>query len=193
MRKLPIFPLLLIISSCATVNVDVDYDDTAEFTKLSKYAWLEDKPPVTGNTLVDSNTLLHDRMRNGINQWFETHGYLKSKAAEADFLVIYRVIVENKTWVTVLNSYYDYPFSWRYGYNRNYYSSFAWRYYPERRTYEYQRGTLVIDIIDPKSKKLMWRGMAYEDIKPNTSQEKKQQYVARAIKSILARFPPVKQ
>lgn len=190
MRKLLILSLLILVNACATVKVDVDYDDTADFRHLYQYAWLEDRPPVSGNKLLDSNTLMHDRIRSGIDQWLKDHGYLKGGAEEADFLVLYRLVVENKTRVTVLNPYYDYPYSWRFGYRSGFYSSFAWSYYPEQRVYEYQRGTLVIDIVDPNSKKLMWRGMSYEDISPHTTQQKKQRYVDRAIKSILSRFPP---
>ncbi|WP_305909330.1 DUF4136 domain-containing protein [Methylomarinum sp. Ch1-1] len=192
-KALLIFPLFLLLSSCATVKVDVDYDGAADFSQLKRYAWLEEKPPSSGNTLLDTNNLLHDRIHQGIDAWFARHGYRKTEVDEADFLVLYRVVVENKTRVTVLSPYYDYPYSWRFGYHRYYYSSFssfAWSYYPEHRVYEYQRGTLIIDIVDPKSKKLLWRGMAYEDISPHTTQEKKQRYVGRAIKSILAKFPP---
>lgn len=192
MRRLFFLPVLLMLVSCATIRVDVDYDDAADFSRLYRYAWLEDKPPVSGNKLLDSNTLMHDRIRSGIDRWFKEHHYLKGDAKEADFLVLYRLVVENKTRVTVLNPYYDYPYSWRFGYRRGFYSSFAWSYYPEQRVYEYQRGTLVIDIVDPHSKKLMWRGMSYEDISPYTTQKKKQRYVDRAIKSILSRFPPLK-
>ncbi len=192
MRNIFLLPLLFLLNACATVKVDVDYDGQADFTHLYRYAWLDGQPPVSGDNVVDSNTLLHDRIRVGIDQWFTTHGYLKSETGEADFLVIYRFVIENKTRVTVLHPYYDYPYSWRFGYHhRYYYSSFAWHYYPERYAYEYQRGTLVIDLVDPKTKKLMWRGMAYENIRPNTSPDKKQQYVTRAIKSILSRFPPL--
>ncbi len=193
LRNLAILPLLLLVTSCATVNVDVDFDEKADFEHLYQYAWLEEKAPVTGNTLLDTNTLLHDRVRSGIDQWLGAHGYIKSKKTEADFLVIYRMVIENKTRVTVLNPYYDYPYSWRFGYSRYFYSSFAWNYYPEHRVYEYQRGTLIIDIVDPVSKKLMWRGMAYEDISLHTTQETKQRYVDRAIKSILSRFPPLSE
>ncbi len=188
--KLILAVFLLALNSCATVNVDVDYDESVDFFHLSRYAWLEDVPPKTGNTIVDSNTLMHDRIHLGIDQWFERHGYLKSKRSEADFLVIYRMVVENKTRVSVLNPYYDYPFSWHYGYNRGYYSSFAWNYYPDLQTYEYQRDTLVIDFVDPKTKKLIWRGMAYQDISPNIRPERKQRYIDKAIQSILSKFPP---
>lgn len=193
MRKIVLLALTVLLSSCATVNVDVDYDQAADFAHLYQYAWLEDKQPQSGNALFDSNTLMHDRIRNGVDQWMNEHGYLKGPAKEADFLVLYRLVVENKTRVTVLNPYYDYPYSWRFGYRRGFYSSYAWSYYPDQQVYEYQRGTLVIDIVEPNSKKLMWRGMSYEDISPHTSREKKQKYVDRAIKAILSRFPPPRE
>jgi uncharacterized protein DUF4136 len=192
-QKIVLTSLLLLVNACATVNVDVDYDGQADFSRLSRYAWLDDKAPLSGNALIDTNTLLHDRIRGGVKSWFESNGYLLAAQKDADFLVVYRVVVENHTRVTVLNPYYGYPYSWRYGYRRGYYSSFAWNYYPEQRVYEYQRGTLIIDIVDPNTKKLMWRGMAFEDINPNASQQKKEAYVARAIKAILSRFPPEKR
>ncbi len=196
-RKLFILPLLLILSSCSTVKVDVDYDDSAEFIHLSRYAWLEDKASITGNALVDSNTLLHDRIRTGIEQWFDTHGYLKSKSMDADFLVNYRVTKENISRRKALDfsygySFYGYPYSWDYGYYSYYpyyYSPYVGGYYPGS-YYSYQRNALVIDIINPESKKLMWRGMAYLDINFSSSQKNKEKYVERTIQTILSRFPP---
>ena len=193
MRKLLLLALLVLLNSCATINVDVDYDGKADFDHLYQYAWLEDKAPASGNQLLDSNTLIQDRIHNGIDHWFKEHGYLRSDAKEADFLVLYRLVEENKTQVIVMSPYYGYPYNWRFGYQSGFYPSFAWSYYPNQRVYEYQRGTLVIDIVDPNTKKLMWRGMSYEDIRPNVSQKKKQRYVDRAVQLILSRFPPKKQ
>ncbi len=189
--------LLFILSSCSTVKVDVDYDNSAKFRQLSKYAWLEDKATVTGNALIDSNTLLHDRIRTGIEQWLDSRGYLKSKSVNADFLVNYRVTKENISRRKALDfsygySFYGYPYSWDYGYYSYYpyyYSPYVGGYYPGN-YYSYQRNALVIDIINPENKKLMWRGIAYLKMSFSSSQKNKEKDVQRTIQTILSKFPP---
>lgn len=191
MRLSFIFTMLLLINACATLDVDVDYDPSADFKRLSRYAWQEEKQPASGNVLLDSNTLLHDRIRAEVEQSLAARGFKKSDVANADFLAIYRVMVEDKTRVTLIDPFYSYPYNWRYGYyHRHFYSSFAWSYFPEERIYEYQQGTIVIDFVNPKSKKLLWRGAVTEDIGYYTDQVQKQRFVEQAVKSILARFPP---
>ena len=54
-------------------------------------------------------------------------------------------------------------------------------------TYEYEVGTLIIDIVDAKTKELIWRGTAKGEINPDTAR----QDIDEAVKKIFNNFPPV--
>jgi hypothetical protein len=53
--------------------------------------------------------------------------------------------------------------------------------------HRYRRGTLVIDIVDPGQRQLVWRGWAtgiFHD------REEAEELVSEGVKKILRRFPP---
>ncbi len=180
-----IFSLLLLLNGCSTLQVNVDYDQAAAFDNLKSYAWVPGTPEKSNNPKLDSDTLLHDRIQGAISNWFSMHGFEKKPLQQADFLIAYRVVVEDKTSVTVLNDYYGYPMGWRYGYYRPY---GAQRTY----VYDYQQGSIIIDIVDPKTRKLMWRGSATDEVREAATPEKRQQRIAEAVNAILKTFPPEK-
>lgn len=185
-RLTGILSLLLLLNGCSTMQVNVDYDQTVTFDNLQSYAWVPGTPEKSNNPKLDSDTLLHDRIQGAINSWLSVHGYQQKPLQQADFLVAYRVIVEDKTSVTVLNDYYGYPMGWRYGY---------YRPYGTQRTYvyDYQQGTIIIDIVDPKTRKLMRRGSASDEVREKTTPEKRQQKITEAVDAILKNFPPGKK
>ncbi len=188
-RLLIIFGLVL--SACSTLHVDVDYDPGIHFNQLKHYAWLSDAAPKTGNAIIDSDSLLHDRIHQEADAWMANHGYRQTAREQADFLLTYRLIMENKTRVTVLDNYYAYPLYWRYGYTAHPFAYPYWSYFPEIQTYEYQRGTFLLDVINPKTKKLMWRGMVYRNLDKNVSQQRLKDYASQAVLTLLQRFNEV--
>ena len=171
------------LSSCSTIMVDVDYDDSLSFKNLHRYSWVPGTPTKSNNPQLDSDTILHDRIRGSINSWLSGHGYEKTDLEQADFLVAYFVSVKDQTKVTVLNDYYGYPSGWGYGYYRPYGSSRSY-------VYEYQQGAIIIDIIDPKTRKLMWRGSATDEVNESETPEKRDQVINEAVDKILEKFPP---
>ena len=48
----------------------------------------------------------------------------------------------------------------------------------------------MIDVIDPASKKLLWRGMTKRVIPSLKTPEERRLYVLETVSAILAKFPP---
>ena len=60
--------------------------------------------------------------------------------------------------------------------------------------YQYTQGTLVIDIVDAKTKTLVWRGSATGTVDgQQRSPEEMQQRVNNVVAQIMANFPPKKK
>ena len=55
---------------------------------------------------------------------------------------------------------------------------------------EYQEGTLLIDMIDPSSKQLVWRGSGQARIRQSSSPEEREKRIGEAVQQILEDFPP---
>ncbi len=180
-------PFMMSISSCSTMTIDVDYNESISFTGLKNFDWVPGTPVKSNNPKVDSNTLLHDRIRQEIISWLLAHGYTHNKDQKADFLVAYQLIVEDKTKITVINDYYDYPIGWGYyGYGRPY--GYGGR--SRQHAYEYKEGALIIDIVNPETKKLMWRGSATDEVSASSKPDKKNKQIKEAVDRILSEFPP---
>lgn len=60
---------------------------------------------------------------------------------------------------------------------------------------EYRDGTLVVDVIDPFSDKLVWRGIAKKRLPKiqEASQQKREALIDEVISAVLADFPPNKK
>jgi len=56
--------------------------------------------------------------------------------------------------------------------------------------YQYEEGTLVIDIIDPESLMLIWRGVAQKVLPPHLDSDRIQKIVNEAVGQILYYWPP---
>lgn len=176
---------VLVLSACASMQVSVDYDEKVSFANLKTYNWLPGRPLKSGNPIIDTDNLLHRRIKDEINRWLESHGYSLEPREESDFLVSYYVVTDKKTQITVLNDYYGYPLGW--GYYGGYYG------YPggsRTYVYEYDVGTLIIDIVNTKTRQLMWRGTAQGEVKELKTPEEKKARIAEAVQSIMKNFPP---
>lgn len=183
--------LVLLLSSCTTVPVDIDYDESVAFSSLHNFAWAPDTPPKTNNPKIDSDTLLHDRLHGEIENWFFAHGYAKTPPNYAHFLVTYRVLLENRTAISSYSGYYGYPMGWGWGYYGRPYWGMSYAY-PMQYSYDYQLATLVIDLLNPNTRKLMWRGSVSYEVEESPSPQEKREKTVWAVRQILQKYPPQK-
>jgi hypothetical protein len=167
---------------CATMAVDSDFDPAANFTGLKAYAWLPE-PGGQGDDNKARNPLMDAYIRTAIEKGLAAKGYVLGDAP--DFQVGYHASVQGRQSVQVMNSYYGYGPGW-YG------PAMMAPSVPVAQVYEYSEGTLIIDIVDPEARKLVWRGSAQADLDRNPSTEQKQHKVDEAVTKILERFPPKK-
>ncbi len=175
----------LILASCSSMKISMDYDANASFVNLKTYNWLPGHPKKSGNPVIDSDELMHRRIKNEINHWLQQHGYVLAPRNRADFLISYFVVTEQQTRITVLNDYYGYPRGW--GFYGGYYG------YPggsRAYVYDYELGTMIIDIVNTRTHKLMWRGTAEDEIKNLKSPEEKKAKIAEVVEKIMTQFPP---
>jgi hypothetical protein len=173
--------------ACAEVRVKTDYDDGVDFAPLRTFAWID--PPLREESREDGasgadpfthNTLIDKRVRDEVEAWLTAHGYRAAAADEPpDFLLRYELVsrdVERDSPVFVTGGF------GRYGHG--YGSGVGYGY---SRSTTYQEGTLILDVIDPDSERIAWRGWG-------TSQARDLQIepdrLRKSVAAILQRFPP---
>ncbi|MBW2416673.1 MAG: DUF4136 domain-containing protein [Deltaproteobacteria bacterium] len=175
-------PTLLLALGCAALPVETDYDPAFDFGGYKQFGWLTEKQPLTGDVRLD-NPLLHERLREAIGQTLTAAGFEavpSDDLASADFRVGYHLALQRRLDVTTLDSHYGYgPGANRWGHGP-----------PETIVREYDEGTLVIDVVDSKSDRLVWRGSAYGRMSETATPEQRQERAHGVVATILELFPP---
>jgi hypothetical protein len=162
------------LAGCATVSTQYDYDRETDFSLLQSYRWL----PVKASEEVSELTVR--RIERSVDAELAEKGY-QSSASDPDFLLAAHIGKKDKLEVV----------DWGYAYYPagRYYGTY---YLAPRRidVYEYQEGTLILDVIDAQSRHLVWRGTATAAIQPNLSPEQREQRIRQGVRELLSQFPP---
>jgi hypothetical protein len=176
-----------LLLACSGVRVKTDYDPASDFSKLRTFAWIDPElreEPRPDNAMPSDpftrNTLLDRRVRDGVESQLASRGYRAAAEGESpDFLIRYEVVsrqIERDYPVYVGGGY-------GYGWHNGYYGTGVG--YGGSSTYD--EGTLIIDVIDPASQQITWRGYG-------TSQSRDAWMDAdrlnRSVTEILKKFPP---
>jgi hypothetical protein len=146
-----------------------DYDRTVNFAAFKSYAW------IPGTNLADE--LNHQRVQRAIDSQLVAHGLRRAKSpGDADILVAYHVSFDRNLQITAFGGAWAGP---RFG---GYRSGTA-------TTQQIVSGTLVIDILDAGTMKIVWRGMASSEINPTASPETRDKNIGRAVARIFRTYP----
>jgi hypothetical protein len=177
---------LLILPGCATrYSVSVDYDDQFSFSGKQSYALI-----VPEDIQTTRNDLLKKRIESALHQQLKQQGYVQTNKQQASIWISYFATTEKQQDIRTYQHYNSF-----YGYARCYRC-----YYPmpvtttDVQVINYTAGTLIIDVIEPASNTLKWRGSTTSKI--TTSQadsmsvQERTQRVNEAVAAILAQYPP---
>jgi hypothetical protein len=165
---------LLLLANCSNqIRVRSDYDRDVNLAVYKKYAWLSFKEIESKNNPLLYNELTDKRIRRAVELQFQAKG-IPLDEENPDFRVHYHIIVENRS--SVQPSPYGY-----------YYSPYWMR--SQMYVYQYQEGTLIIDLMDAKNNNLIWRGWASEVLN-NEVPELTEKEIAESVYEILTEFPP---
>ncbi len=173
--------------ACASVRVRTDYDDAIDFSKLKSFAWLD--PPLReasrdeggqGGDPFTQNTLLDKRVRDEVEGWLLSHGYrLAGEREEPDFLLRYEFTsreVYRDSPVTVSGGFGSYGSGVGIGSGVGYSPSGG-----------SQEGTLILDVIDPATEQLSWRGWGTTQLRDSHIGPER---IRETVGAVLERFPP---
>ncbi len=170
---------LLSICSLSAQQVKTDYDHSANFAQYKTYSWVQVK---TSNSLWDS------RVRADVNSSLVAKGLSEVPTGGDLAVVASRTSQDQQT----LNTFYDGlgglggGWGWR-GFGRG---GFGGGGFGESTTTTetYKVGTLIVDLFDAKTKSLLWRGSASEDLSGNSNNNIKN--LDKETVKMFQHFPP---
>jgi hypothetical protein len=171
----------LVATGCSSISVRQDYDTQADFVAYKTYAWIQQPTTAVGNARAaqQMNTLLDKRIKDAVNAQLAAKG-MTLVTENPDVLVMYYTGIDNK--IEVQDYGYTYP---RYGYG-------GWYGGGQVDVYEYNEGTLIVDLIDAKSDQLVWRGTATKVIDETASAQEREANLNEVISKLFAQYPPQK-
>jgi hypothetical protein len=180
MRVLSILMLFcfMVVMGCATVNVTYDYDPSIDFEALKTFAWM--KHPKESNKYE----LVAKHIRYAVERELGGKG-LQKEPDKPDVLVILHGSTEEKVDIE----------AWGYSSGRFYREGrYGGRSDEMRRggidVYEYQEGTVILDMVDNKTKELIWRSTAMGIVESYASATERRKRIAEMVSEMLADFPP---
>jgi hypothetical protein len=177
-RILAAFAACLFAVGCSQYDINYDYDVEGNFAAYRNYAWIPKtihEGSTSASTAVQSNTLLDSRIRSAVDTNMAAKGFTVDDV-NPDILVVYHTGMQNKVDVT------------DYGYT---YAGSYWGWAGSNvDVYSYTEGTLIVDLVDAKTKKLAWRGSATGVVEPGRSPEKITENINNVVSQIFDNYPP---
>src|SRR5947208_3945502 len=147
----------LCLAACATVSVSTDFDHTADFSRYQSFQ-------IAGGHLVhegvsdDANTLVKDRIETALRGALQAKG-LQDKPGQADLDVGYYAGARSRTEVEGLPAVGPGP-----GFGPFWTGGWWDPTYNDWWTRTYNEGTLIIDLVDTHTKRLVWRAYAQTEV-----------------------------
>jgi Domain of unknown function (DUF4136) len=162
---LSIAMVLLTTIASAGQEVKTDYDRSADFSQYKTYSWVGVKT---------KDPLMVDRIKSAVNSTLAEKG-LRQVDSGGDLSLNAMEITRNQQ---TLNTFYDGFGGWRFGGFGD----------AETTTETYKVGTLVVDIFDTQTKKLLWRGSSSDTLSSNSGKNIKN--LDKGVAKMFKHFPP---
>jgi uncharacterized protein DUF4136 len=154
--------LMVFLAPVFAQKVNTDFDKTFDFTAAKTYSWLPGHPA--------NNPLVHQRIVTAIDTNLQAKG-LQKVESNGDLLVEYAASTKEDIQID----------EWGYG---------GWRW-GGNRTVDINKiliGMVVVDLIESKEKKLVWRGVGSDTVSDNP--EKNEKKINNAAKKMFEKYPP---
>jgi hypothetical protein len=150
-------------------DVTYNFDTSADFSKFKTYKWVE----VPGGVKLDD--LLARQLDSALQAELAKKGLSKTDSDSADLYVGYQVAVKEERSISA----YGMGGGWRMGGGMG-----------TATTSTLQIGTLDLDMYDPATKTLIWRGMASKTIDTGAKPAKREQNIQKGAAKLLKGYPP---
>jgi hypothetical protein len=159
-------------AGCATMNVNSYAERGADLRQYRTYNWGPPDTWSTGDPRLDNNRFFDERVRAEVEEQLARRGFEKSAAEQSDLLVHYHASVSQEIDIRQLDPSISYCAD------------------RDCEPCIYDKGTLFVDLVDPRTDKLIWRGWAEGSVDGVIdNQAWMESRIDEAVAKILARLP----
>ena len=159
---------VFILTGCSSVYVNTDYDKRANFSQYKTFAYLK-----SGIDKAEISDLDKRRILYALDEALASKGFTKSE--NADILISF--FTKERERVDYYNNW-----GWNMGWNPR------WGGFNYSMPITSTEGTLIIDVIDAKTKELIWQGKGSGYLTQDV--ERKEARIKEFVSKILEKYPP---
>jgi len=161
--------LAMATAACATtMNVSSHVDREVDFSRYQTFDWGPADALPTGDPRLDANPFFKDHLQGEVERQLTRRGFTLAKPGAADLLIHYHAHITERIDVASVDKSYGYGGQVR----------------------DYEAGTIVIDVVDARTNKVVWRGWAQDAVKGMLANEDTMAAkIDEAVTRMLARLP----
>jgi hypothetical protein len=163
----------LTLTACATMNVDAYVARGVNFTGYRTYSWGPADVTPTGDPRLDNNPFFHERVYAAVEKRLADKHFEKLTSGTADLLIHFHPNMTQRIEASALDRDYDYCST------------------GDCRPYVYEAGTFVLDFVDTRTNRVIWRGWAERSMDGVVEDQGwMEETVDEAVARILDKLPP---
>jgi hypothetical protein len=169
----PVLAVLMTAVGCASMSVSSHMEPNLQTTAYHTFGWGTPDPLPTGDPRLDQDPFFKDRIEGAVEKQMSARGFTFTDK-DPDLRLHYHAVITPRLDVNRVDREYGYCYDDT----------------CSARVFDYEQGTLVIDVVDVKTNRVIWRGWAQETIEPALkNQDRMAKDIAEAVQRMLARFP----
>lgn len=158
------------LTGCATLHVYSFVERGTDVSRYRTYDWAVDAPRATGDPRLDSNPFFNDRVHMAVDKELARRGFEKTVAGKAQLLLHYHASMTQEIDLGAADA------------NLGICSTCT--------PTVYDAGTLLIDLVDSRTDKLVWRGWAEGGLNDAIdSQDRMEARIDETVRRIMEKLP----
>jgi hypothetical protein len=159
----------VIAAGCAPIHLN-SYAAPGIAFHFRTYAWAAEDSVPTGDPRLDNNRFFSERVRDSVDRELAERGFEKTGAGTPDLLLHYHASITQEIEIAAKTDRFEHCLNCG--------------------TSVYDAGTLIIDLVDTHTSRLVWRGWA-EKIHPVIdNQDWMEETIDSTVAQIMKRLPP---
>ncbi len=143
-RLLPI----AFLAACATINTGADFEPGTRLDRYATYDWGGGDGLPVGDPRLENNPFFDSRVRAAVELELAAKG-MKRATTSPDLLLHYHASIRQRVDVVQADEVRGYSFP---------------RNPQNERMIEFDEGTLILDVAEAATKKILWRGWSQTDV-----------------------------
>ena len=185
-RSLQLFMLMcaaaLLVACSSGPSIKADYDPSVDFSQYRTYGFFN---PM-GIENKEYSSILGQMFRDAIGRELESRGYTLSE--NPDLLMNVSARLDDKTKVTTYND--PMMMGGYYGYRRGFYDPwYGYGYGTSTHVSQYTEGTVNVDMVDAKAKRMVWEGVAVGRVDEEQSNAEVREAINAGVAAMFENYP----